>query len=295
MTEGALKYLRSGCLSLILARAVLFAFLSYLVVNISLSNTTSATENKIPNKVSNKTPEEIPEKIPEKIKVTVGEWPPFLTQELEGNGVIGEMIVDIFASQGIHADLAFLPWGRGYHEASSGGFQAMGIWMHKQEREKDFLYSDPILKEQFVFFHRKDLDFDWDEMTDLKEYRLGGGIKYSYGPELDAAVSGGTLFMDRGPSDEVNFHKLLTDRIQIYPQEKSVGYFALMNHFSAEDQDQITHHPKPILNNLSYVLFPKVLEGSADLMDRFNKGLKEFRESGAYDRYMKRLTDDEMS
>ncbi len=288
MTESALKPLRFDCLSRTFVQAaVLLAFLFYMALGLFLPNMTLATENKVLDKN--------PEDTPEKITVTVGEWPPFLTQELEGKGVVAEMIVEIFASQGIDAELTFLPWGRGYHETSIGEFQAMGVWMHKQEREQEFLFSDPILKEQFVFFHRKDMDFNWDNMSDLKDYRLGGGIKYSYGPELDAAVTDGTLFMDRGPSDEVNFHKLLTGRIQIYPQEKSVGYFALMNHFSAEDRDQITHHPRPILNNLSYVLFPKALEGSAELVVRFNKGLKEFRESGAYDRYMKRLTDDETS
>ncbi|WP_085905609.1 substrate-binding periplasmic protein [Kiloniella majae] len=287
MTESALKTLRSDCLGRIFAQVTLLAFFSCLALSLFLPSATLATENKVLNTNS--------EKVSEKVTVTIGEWPPFLTQELEGKGVVAEMIVEIFASQGIEAELTFLPWGRGYHETSLGGFQAMGVWMHKQEREQEFLFSDPILKEQFVFFHRKDLDFDWENINDLKVYRLGGGIKYSYGPELDAAVADGILVMDRGPSDEVNFHKLLTDRIQIYPQEKSVGYFALMNDFSAEERAQITHHPKAILNNLSYVLFPKALENSAELMARFNKGLKEFRESGAYDRYMKRLTDDETS
>lgn len=231
----------------------------------------------------------------EKVTVTVGEWPPFLSQELKGNGVVAEMIVEIFASQGIEAELTFLPWGRGYHEASIGQFQAMGVWMHKSEREKQFLYSDPILNEQFVFFHRKDKAFDWESMEDLRSYRLGGGIKYSYGPELDAALADGRVIMDRGANDKVNFQKLLTDRVQIYPQEMSVGYFALSRDFSPEERSLITHHPKAILNNLSYVLFPKALEGSAELVARFNKGLKEFRESGEYERYMNRLTDDETS
>ncbi|WP_052741709.1 substrate-binding periplasmic protein [Kiloniella litopenaei] len=231
----------------------------------------------------------------EKITVTVGEWPPFLSQEIEGKGVIAEMIVEIFASQGIEAELTFLPWGRGYHEAAIGQFQAMGVWMHKSEREEEFIYSDPVLKEQFVFFHRKDKPFDWAKMDDLKPYRLGGGIKYSYGPELDAALADGTLIMDRGANDKVNFQKLLVDRVQIYPQEMSVGYYALSRDFSPEERAQITHHPKAILNNLSYVLFPKALKGSAELVARFNKGLKEYRESGAYDRMMKRLTDDETS
>ncbi|MEH6631613.1 MAG: ABC transporter substrate-binding protein [Halopseudomonas aestusnigri] len=231
----------------------------------------------------------------DKITVTVGEWPPFLSQKLEGGGVIAELIRDIFAAEGVDAELAFLPWARGYHETSIGDHNAMGVWMHKDEREAEFLFSDPVLIEQFVFFYLKETPFEWQGLEDLTGYRMGGGIKYSYGPEFDAALAAGNFFMDRGPNDRNNFEKLLAGRVQLYPQEISVGYFAIRENFTPEQQAMITHHPKAILNNLSYVLFPKSLPGSEALLARFNKRLKEFKESGKYQIYIDRLTAKEAS
>ncbi|MFD2205831.1 substrate-binding periplasmic protein [Kiloniella antarctica] len=231
----------------------------------------------------------------EKINVTVGEWPPFLSQKLEGGGVIADLIRDIFKAEGIEAELTFLPWARGYHETSIGDHNAMGVWMHKDERDAEFLFSDPVLIEQFVFFYLKKNRFDWQDLDDLAGYRMGGGIKYSYGPEFDAALAAQTFLMDRQPNDRANFEKLLAGRVQLYPQEISVGYFALQSQFAPEQQARITHHPKAILNNKSYVLFPKSLPGSEALMARFNKRLQEFKDNGTYQLYIDRLGAKEAS
>ena len=77
----------------------------------------------------------------------------------------------------------------------------------------------------------------------------------------------------------------LKKRIQIYPQEINVGYSFLRQHLTESDVQKITHHPKPLLNNLSYVLFPKKVERSKTLLLKFNKQLKKFRESGRYEKY----------
>lgn len=161
--------------------------------------------------------------------------------------------------------------------------------MHKAEREKDFLYSEPVLKEQFVFFHLKSFLFDWNDLSDLRDLMIGGGIKYSYGPEFDAALDSGDLKIERVSTDQQNFAKLFLKRIHIYPQEVNVGYSALRKYFSQDDVAEITHHPKPLLNNLSYMLFPKQFKRSELLLAKVNKQIKLFKESGRYDSYFKAL------
>ena len=47
----------------------------------------------------------------------------------------------------------------------------------------------------------------------------------------------------------------------------------------------ITHHPKPLLVNRSYLMLPKSLAGSPALLERFNKRLQLYRDSGRYQRY----------
>lgn len=219
------------------------------------------------------------------LKISVGDWPPYLSSDLKHNGVIAHLISDLFADEGYRVSFQFLPWPRAYSAAAAGRVDATAVWMHKDEREADFLFSAPLLDEQFVFFHLKSLPFDWRRFDDLTGMTLGGGLEYSYGPGFDAFLAENKVKMERVSNDQQNFDKLLKERVVLYPQEMNVGYAALRSHFSPEDQAKITHHPKPLLINLSYLMLPKSLEGSPALLERFNKRLQRYRESGRYQRY----------
>jgi polar amino acid transport system substrate-binding protein len=219
------------------------------------------------------------------LKISVGDWPPYLSSDLKHNGVIAHLISDLLADEGYRVSFQFLPWPRAYSSAAAGRFDGTAVWMHKAEREADFLFSAPLLDEQFVFFHLKSIPFDWKRFDDLTGMALGGGLKYSYGPDFDAFLAEGKVKMERVSSDQQNFDKLLRERVVLYPQEINVGYAALRSHFSPEDQAKITHHPKPLLVNLSYLMLPKSLEGSPALLERFNKRLQSYRDSGRYQRY----------
>ncbi|WP_445939898.1 substrate-binding periplasmic protein [Pseudomonas sp.] len=219
------------------------------------------------------------------LNISVGDWPPYLSSDLKHNGVIAHLISDLFADEGYRVSFQFLPWPRAYSAAAAGRFDATAVWMHKDEREADFLFSAPLLDEQFVFFHLKSLPFDWRRFDDLTGMTLGGGLEYSYGPGFDAFLAENKVKMERVSNDQQNFDKLLKERVVLYPQEMNVGYAALRSHFSPEDQAKITHHPKPLLVNLSYLMLPKSLKGSPALLERFNKRLQRYRESGRYQRY----------
>ncbi|PTS85658.1 ABC transporter substrate-binding protein [Pseudomonas sp. HMWF032] len=219
------------------------------------------------------------------LKISVGDWPPYLSSTLKHNGVVAHLISDLMADEGYRVTFEFLPWPRAYAAAAAGRFDGTAVWMHKAEREEDFLFSAPLLDEQFVFFHLKSLPFDWQTFDDLTGMTLGGGLEYSYGPQFDAFLAENKVKIERVSSDQQNFEKLLKERVVLYPQEMNVGYAALRSHFSAEDQAKITHHPKPLLVNLSHLMLPKSLEGSPALLERFNKRLQLYRDSGRYQRY----------
>jgi polar amino acid transport system substrate-binding protein len=226
------------------------------------------------------------------LSISVGDWPPYLSADLKHNGVIAHPISDLFANEGYRVSLQFLPWPRAYAATAAGRFAASVVWMHKGEREADFLYSAPLLDEQFVFFHLKSFPFDWQSRDDLTGMTLGGGLEYSYGSKFDAFPSTGQVRMERVSSDLQNLEKLLKKRVVLYPQEINVGYAALHSHFTPADIAKITYHPKPLLNNLSYLMFPRTLDGSLELLERFNRRLQQYRDSGRYEQYFHDLQAD---
>lgn len=225
------------------------------------------------------------------IVITTGEWPPYTSSKLKHYGVVAHLITDIFTEMGLKARFQLMPWARAYKEAATGRSDATGVWMYKEEREKDFIYSDPILEERFVLFHLKSDNFDWNRMEDLKGSELGGVRESSYGPKMDAAIKSGMLKMSRVTYFRQNFFRLLEGRIRLFPMEINVGYSTLRQFVPKEKHSLITHHPKSIHENFSHVLFSRASKDSKKLVVAFNKMLQRFRETGRYDQYFKDLKE----
>jgi polar amino acid transport system substrate-binding protein len=222
----------------------------------------------------------------ESITIAVGDWPPYLSSHEKNKGIVAGIITEIFSAAGYDVKYKFLPWARAYDQTKRGDFDCTGVWLKKSERQADFYYSDPVLKEKHVFFHRIDVPFHWRSMNDLKGMKIGGIQRFSYGSEFDRAEKLNLFKVDRAKSDLLNFRKLLAKRFQIYPQEINVGYSSLMSDFKPEERALITNNPKVLFTEDSYLLCPKKLPRSKTLVSIFNKGLEKIREGGRYANYI---------
>lgn len=227
--------------------------------------------------------------LPESIEISTGEWPPFLGAELPEQGVIARLIRDIFAEAGIKVQFTFLPWSRAMHDTLNGKYAATAVWMFAEDRAKNFIYSEPVLDEKFVFFYRKSQPLFWQQLTDLQGMIVGGVSGYSYGPDFDAAVKNYIIGLDTVGSIEQNFRRLALGRVDVVAEEISVGYHILQQRMP-DIATQISHHPQPLLINQSFLLFPKTNLQSDALNNLFNQLLQEFRASGRYDSYFDTLT-----
>ena len=222
------------------------------------------------------------------LNISTGEWPPFMSESLPHQGVIAHLITDLFAQANIKVNFTFLPWPRAYHDTINDKYAATAVWMFEQQRTEDYFYSEPVLNERFVFFYHKKRPFDWQNLNDLKGLLLGGGLAYSYGEEFDKALQAGLFDMSRVSTTEQNFKRLAMGRIDAFAEEKSVGYYILAsklpNLFSS-----INHHPKALLINQSFMMFPKNNKYSKQRLEIFNQQLLKFKQNGRYQAYFDAL------
>lgn len=219
------------------------------------------------------------------LSISVGDWPPFFVENEPGQGNVARLVRDIFAEEGYEVEFHFLPWKRAYREAANGRHDATAIWMYAASRQEDFVYSEPVMRERFVLFHRKDSPIDWNQISDLSGLQLGGSNGYSYGPRFDKAVKNKILDVEWVASTELNFRRLLFGRIDAFPEEIHVGYYILRREMDPSEARKITHHPQPISENESFLLFPAGEPKTARLLKIFNRGLKAFRDDGRYNTY----------
>lgn len=217
------------------------------------------------------------------VTLSNGEWPPFTSQSLVQQGFISEIVRQAFALQGYKVRYQFLPWARAYRYAESGQVDGTVVWTKTPHRLKTMLFSEPVFQHTYVFFYRVEDSFNWQDISDLRSFRIGGSEGYSYGNEFDQAVKRGELNVDYVSSDILNLKKLQAKRIDLFPSDIQVGYYLLNQLFPALQAEQFKHHPKPIVEIETHVLFSKVdLSRGKLLQAAFNKGLQELRANGTY-------------
>ncbi len=213
------------------------------------------------------------------LNIIVGEWPPFVSEQSKKQGPVAHLISDLFKAAGYEVKFHFAPWGRVYSlAANSQLYDATAVWMHKPEREQDFLFSEAVLQEQFVFFSLKARQLQAERLEQIVGMRLGGDIAYSYGPELDQMVADGKVTQQKVTDVKQNFGKL-----------RRVGLAELQSQLDPASAALITHSQTPFLRNDSFVMFPRKMPDSAKLRDQFNQQLQQAIASGRYQTYFERL------
>lgn len=220
------------------------------------------------------------------VRLTNGEWPPYLGEQLPHQGVASRIVAEAFALEGVEVRWEFHPWARSLQLAERGKRHGSAVWLRSPEREAKFFISDPVVESGYYLFHRKDYAFDWQQVSDLQGRRLAGTRGYDYGEAFQQAEAAGQLRVNRVNSDEIAFRQLLARRVDLFPMDKVVGFDMLHQHFSAAERAQLSFHPKPLRSDSLHLLLSREVAGNAELIERFNRGLEQLRASGKIAQYL---------
>ncbi|WP_137889319.1 ABC transporter substrate-binding protein [Pseudomonas sp. 2FE] len=223
------------------------------------------------------------------VRLTNGEWPPYLGQQLPHQGVASRIVAEAFALEGVEVHWEFYPWVRALKLAERGQRAGTAVWRSSLERERAFYISEPVVESAYHFFHRKDRAFDWQQVDDLRGLRICATRSYYYGAAFQQAEAEGRLRVNRLTSDEQCLHQLLAGRIDVFPMDKVVGLAMLQEHFGATERDQLSIHPKPLHSDSLHLLLSREVLGNAELMVRFNRGLARLRASGKIAQYLQEI------
>lgn len=228
----------------------------------------------------------------ETLTLASGDWPPYVSTQLQHDGLTARIVRAAFARAGMEVDVRFFPWPRAMLAAERGQVDATFVWSHKPERDEKFLFSDSVGQYGYVLFYPKAAPFEWHSLADLAGRRIGGTLSYNYGDEFLQADKDGQLRVEWVHSDELNWRKLMAGRIDTFPQDLHVGYAQLADLFPADEAARITHHPTPLKPLTSmHVLFPKKLAQSSQRLQKFNEGLRQLQAEGTIERYLQEFRE----
>lgn len=222
----------------------------------------------------------------ETVHLTNGEWSPYLGEHLPHHGVASRIVEEAFALEGIQVQWEFYPWPRALRNAESGKSAGTAVWRRSPEKEQNFFISDPVVDTSYYLFHRQDHAFDWQQISDLQDKRIGGAIDYNYGAAFQQAEKSGLVHMRRLSHEELALRMLLAGRLDVLPMDKVVAFDLLHRKFSSAERRQLTFHPLPLNSDTLHLLLSRKVAGNEALLRHFNLGLQKLRDSGKVSQYL---------
>ncbi|PXX35353.1 substrate-binding periplasmic protein [Undibacterium pigrum] len=220
---------------------------------------------------------------PQLLKIATGELPPYATESRADKGIALSIVRRAFELEGYRVEFTFLPWSRALAESRAGKWDGTAYWGHKPEHDASFFLSDNVITEQWVFVYRNALDFKWQQLTDLRPYRIAMIQDYTYTPEIWAMANKAELKVEKLPNDMAALRLLLLKRVDVAPMERNVTCDLLARNFSPGDAAQLSAHPKLMTDSFTtHLMMSRGLPSSAGRVAAFNAGLKKLRASGEY-------------
>lgn len=227
-----------------------------------------------------------------KIIVVIDEWPPFTSRQMKSYGIGSQIVIEAMKVADLECEFQFKPWARALemvkYEEAWGTFP----WLYKEERAKDYLYSDVVLEGRSKIFYKKNnLNMkveipDYKTIYDLRQFKFGGVYAYTY--EKDFEKPENNFKYELYSTLELAFNALDKGNVDIINEDEAVGWYVISKLYPGRENEFATLEKNLITVNM-YMLVNKTDGKSLEIMDKFNAGLKIIKENGKYDEIINSL------
>ena len=211
------------------------------------------------------------------------DYPPYYGSNLENDGPVTEIVAEAYRRVGYEIEVNYMPWARAYQEAKAGNADGLlGAW-YSEEREKSFIFSDPLPGNEVVLFKQKDAKPEkFTSYAELQPYRIGIVRGYRNPPEFDAA----NLKTEKANSDKINLTKLAKGRVDLILVDRALANHIIRKELPEYEGDLVAVEP-PVEVLPLYILFSRAAENAQEKADAFNRGLKLLQKEGRVEEILK--------
>lgn len=203
------------------------------------------------------------------------EWPPFYGAELEDNGFMTEIVREAFDRAGYGAEVSFLPWSRAFEGTRDGRYDALFTMWYREDREADFIFSDPLPANELVLITRAGDEFEYVSFDALRGQTVGVVRGYAAPPGFEAAG----LDVSEARDDEENLRKLLRGRVDMILTDRIVAQH-IINTQMPDEAENFGWVSPPVHVDIQYLVVPRVADDAEALMADFNTALAAMQGDG---------------
>ena len=216
------------------------------------------------------------------LPIALGEWPPYVSQSLNGYGAAPEIVMQVFAAMGVCPAFAFYPWKRAELMVKSGDVWASCPWFRTSGREKEYTFSsEPLFSAStLIFYHTLNPELPKNieslGIESLKNYRFGGVHGYYY---ENFFIKGGYSYFPASSSEQA-FRMLQSGRVDFVIEDSLVEKSILGKDF--HNNSYIIPLKRKFFVDNMYMIFPKESKYDRKFIYDFDNNLKKFKKSSLY-------------
>jgi polar amino acid transport system substrate-binding protein len=218
--------------------------------------------------------------------VTVN-FPPYYSENLPEKGWVSEIVKKALEIQGYRVDIEFMAWEEALENTREGYNDGLLGAYHTRERAQQYYFSAPIAQARIGFFKRKDVNISFQEVTELKGYKIGMIKGYATSKSFDSAD-----YLNKIEVNNLNegLIKLFNKEIDLMADSQAVGKYQLKlleKRYPGISQKIKFIKPVLAINKLYVAISKKTTNAYRKLMD-FNKGLRKLYMKGSFRRIKKK-------
>ena len=219
------------------------------------------------------------------LTVVAKEEPPYIGNELPGQGLSMEIVQTALERAGYKTSFVFESWPRAYEGGLIGIYDVIGSIWKTDQREKDFVFSQPYLVHEIKFIKNKSSqELVFNNLDDLNGLIIGTLKGYAYNDEFLRS----TKIMRMQQNHLLQNLLLLTqDKIDMTLGEVRKIRFEL-NKYMKGSIDKLQILPKPLISRGAHIAVSKSNPRHQEIIDRFNKALQDMKADGSYLRIIKK-------
>jgi polar amino acid transport system substrate-binding protein len=228
-----------------------------------------------------------PEPKRNEVILTTGEWPPYTSENLDAYGFFTEIVTTTFQNIRFESVIDFYPWKRCEELVKSGEAFAAFPYSLNEERSKHFNFSDPVMEgyTRFYYYDKPEGFFNYEELSELKDYTIGVVGGYFYIEMLiNAGLEDSLDYCDKEISA---IRKLVEGRVDLVPLNTVNGWELIKKEFPDEEEKFDTLEKELIQTDLRLLVSKRYTDAS-NILNRFNRGLEIIKNNGTYNEILKK-------
>jgi polar amino acid transport system substrate-binding protein len=212
----------------------------------------------------------------ETLRITANVWPPYVDNEMSGNGVAIELVTEALERAGYASQLALEPWPRALEATQQGVYDIVCSLWFTEDRAATVSFSEPYIENHIKFIKRSNSAIQYNDRDDLNGLRIGVVDDYAYSAEPYDTTG---IEVTKSGSVKENIQRLLDNEVDLVLADSRIAFFEVDQLSAAK---RITVLPKPFISRGLRIGVSKQRPDHAEIVAAFDRAVQEMKEDGSY-------------